>query len=99
MKYSTRLTSRQVLLAFDLYIQRLLILASNHSRLWATLRDAGYRPLDTPTPLPGNLSLKAIAARGRMSYSTLARLIDQDFRISKFKRANLVKFVRKFYRP
>lgn len=99
MKYTTRLNARQVILAFDLYIKRLLILASENPGRWVTLRKAGLRPPNHPTPLPANLSLKAIAARCRMSTSKLTKFIDEDFRLSKFKRKDLVKFVQKHYRP
>lgn len=99
MKYSTKLTQRQVMLAFDLYIQRLMILATRNSRLWFTLRDCGLRPQQTPTKLPVNLNLKAIADRCGLSNSTLSRLIADIFIRSKLKRANAAKFVRRFYRP
>lgn len=99
MKYSTRISARQVLLAFDLYIKRRQVLASKHPGHWVTLKKYGHKPLDEPTPLPANLSLKAIAARCQISTSTLARLIEGEFRLTKLNRAKLVKWVQKFYRP
>jgi len=51
MKYITRLTARQVILAFELYIKRLRVLASKNPSLWSNLRKAGHRPLTTPATL------------------------------------------------
>ncbi len=99
MKYSTRLTTRQVLLAFDLYIKRLQVLSSRHEGIWIMLKRRGHKPLDKPTRLPPNLSLKAIAARCRMSTGTLAAFISEDFRMTDFNRAKLEKFARKYRRP
>lgn len=100
MKYATRLTLRQVLLAFDLYIKRVLILASDKEPArQIMLKRFGHKLLKKPTPLPKNLSLKSIAARSGMSTGTLNGFISGEFRLFKFNRAKLAKHLRKYYRP
>ena len=98
MKYLTKITRRQVIQAFDCLMRRRAALAwkvpfpDYHKTL-------SHRAQLVKGPLSPKLTMKAIAQQCDISYSTLVRLIDADFRRSRLKRSALVAFAKRHYRP
>ena len=99
MRYTNRISRRQVIRAFDLYQKR------SAAEAYMMLQDSPLLkhnkwPLQlTPKRLPPAVTLKAIAATCGMSYQTLARLIDGDFRIKSYRRTQVVKHAQRYFRP
>lgn len=97
MRYTTKITRRQVIHAFDLWMKRRAALAwkypySNYHRT------VPHGPQVTKKALPPALTMKSIAEHCGISYSTLLRLTETDFRVSEFKRLKLVTFANRHYR-
>jgi AraC-like DNA-binding protein len=97
MKYSTKISRRQVILAFDRLMKRRAALAWKYPYPFyhETLLEP---PQLVKKPLPPALTMKAISQKCCISYSTLLRLIDSDFRLAKFKRPKVVSFANRYYR-
>lgn len=98
MKYQTKISRRKVVQAFDCWMQRRAALASPSP---IAKKSTPVRPRAKPASIPPAppLTMKAIAARCELSYATLVRLIDTDFRVCEFKRPKLVAFAKRHYRP
>jgi AraC-like DNA-binding protein len=93
-KFRTKTTCRQVMTAFDLWMKRHAARYANDphprpGRAWIHVK---------PLAVPPSLTMKAIAARTGMSYSTLLRMVDCHFRVAEFNRAKLLAFAKRHHR-
>lgn len=97
MKYLTKISRHQVVQAFDCWMKRRAAISGKYPYP-NYLRTLRHRPQLTKKPLSPKLTMKAIAQECDLSYSTLARLTDTDFRKSGFKRPRIVSFAKRHYR-
>jgi hypothetical protein len=98
MSYSTRITRRQVIQAFDLYQKRCAAQAFNFLRTSPLMKNLHLPRQLTPKRLPPALTLNAIAKKCGICTQTLTRLVGEDFRIKEYHRGKVLLFAEKYYR-